>query len=207
MLTIYGKKQSRAGRCLWALEELGLAYRQLPVDPFAGDTRTAGYLALNPMAKVPTLVDGDFVLSESVAINIYLAAKQGSPLWPSDLQAQARVNQWSSWATTEIEYHFTQIVREMRRAAGGTPNQELIAGCLAAVSETMGALEAWLAAGNAYVAGDSFTVGDINTAFPIMGVSQKIDMTPFPTVQAWLGRCVGRDAWKRVMAIDEAAAT
>lgn len=205
MLTIYGKKQMRTGRCLWALEELGLPYRLVPCDPFAGETRTPEFLALNPMAKVPVLVDGDFVLTESVAINAYLAAKAETPLWPADIRKIARINQWSSWAITEIEFHFTIMIREIRRAAGGAPDPNVISTCLGAVSETLGTLEAWLADGHDYVAGDAFTIGDINAAFPIAGVSTRIDMSPFPRVSDWLQRCISRPAWQRVQAIDEAA--
>ena len=205
MLTIYGKKQLRTGRCLWALEELGLPYRLVPVDPAAGGTRTPEFLKLNPMAKVPVLVDGDFVLTESVAINAYLASKVETPLWPTDPKVVARIHQWSSWAITEVEFHFTVMVREIRRAAGGAPDQAVIAGCLASVAETLQTLEAWLAAGNVYVAGDDFTIGDINAAFPVNGISGRLDMTSFPHVRDWLARCTGRPAWQRVQAIDEAA--
>jgi glutathione S-transferase len=199
MLTIYGTKPSRVARCLWALEELGLAYRQVRVP----DPRKAEFLALNPMAKVPVLVDGDFVLTESIAINAWLAA--GSALLPGDRGQRARIDQWSSWAVTEVEFHFTVMVREIRRAAGaGTPpDAALVAGCLASVADTLGALELWLAQGNAYVAGADFTVGDINVAFPIAGIAPRLDMAPFPQITAWLARCVARPAWQRVQAIDE----
>jgi glutathione S-transferase len=200
MLTIYGTKPSRVARCLWALEELGLAYAQVRVP----DPRKPEFLALNPMAKVPVLVDGDFVLTESIAINAYLAA--GSPLLPTDRRQRARIDQWSSWAVTEVEFHFTVMVRELRRAggAGTPPDAALVAGCLASVTETLGALEAWLAKGNAYVAGAAFTVGDINVAFPIAGIAPRLDMTAFPSMSAWLARCVGRAAWQRVQAIEDA---
>lgn len=201
MLTIYGTKPSRVGRCLWALEEIGLPYRQLAVP----DSKSPAYLALNPMGKVPVLVDGDFVLTESVAINGYLAALAGSDLLPSDPKMRARSDQWTSWAITEVEFHFTVMVREIRRAggAGEAPNAEVIGACLKGVSDTLGALERHLAAGNAYVAGDSFSVGDINAAFPIAGIAPKIDMTPFPAVSDWLARCTARPAWQRVQALDD----
>jgi glutathione S-transferase len=205
MITIYGKKQLRTARCLWALEELGLPYRLVPSDPSAGDTRTAEYLRLNPMGKVPVLVEDDFVLTESVAINAYLASKIDTPLWPKDPKTVARIHQWSSWAITEVEFHFTVMVRELRRAAGGPPDPQVISGCLSAVAETLKALESWLADGHAYVAGDAFTIGDINTAFPISGISSRIDMAPFPHIRDWLERCTSRPAWQRVQAIDEAA--
>ena len=203
MLTIYGTKPSRVARCLWMLEELGLPYRQVRVT----DPRGPAFLALNPMGKVPVLVDGDFVLTESVAINAYLAALAGSDLLPVDPRTRARVDQWSSWAVTEVEFHFTIMVREIRRAAGQgeAPDGTLVAGCLAGVAETLGALEAHLGRDNAYVAGEAFTAGDINVAFPIAGIAPRLDMTAFPKVSDWLARCTARPAWQRVQAIDESA--
>lgn len=202
MLTIYGTKPSRVARCLWALEELGLPYRQVRVT----DQRSPAFLALNPMGKVPVLVDGDFVLTESLAINAYLAAQAGSPLLPADLRRRARVDQWSSWAVTEVEFHFTIMVREIRRAAGAgiEPDSALVAACLRAVRDTLGVLETYLGNGHAYVAGDAFTIGDINVAFPISGIAPRLDMAAFPKLAAWLARCTARPAWLRVQAIDEA---
>ncbi|MCG2840918.1 glutathione S-transferase family protein [Sandaracinobacter sp. RS1-74] len=201
MLTIYGTRPSRVARCLWTLEELRLPYRQLAVP----DKRAPAFLALNPMGKVPVLVDGDFVLTESVAINAYLAALKPGPLLPEAPRLRARIDQWTSWAITEVEFHFTVMVREIRRAgeAGGAPDATLVATCLQGVQETLGALETHLAAGNAYVAGEDFTIGDINAAFPIAGIAPRIDMKAFPAIAGWLARCTARPAWQRVLAIDE----
>lgn len=207
MLTIYGIRQSRAARCLWALEELGLPYRQVPVDFKLGETKTSDYLALNPMAKVPTLVDGDFVLTESMAINYYLASKQPTPLWPADPRRQARIFQWSSWAATELEFPLTVIVREVRRAtaAGGTPDAGVVSTNLEATESTLAALEAELAKGSPYIAGNEFSIGDINVAFAVAAAAPRIAMDRFPATRAWLERCLARPAWQRVQAIDEEA--
>lgn len=205
MLTIYGKRLTRAGRCLWALEELGLPYRCIPLDPSRGETRSDDYLSLNPVGKVPLLLDGDFALRESLAINAYLVAQQPTPLWPDDARTRARIGQWSCWAATEVEFHFTVMVRELRRAAGGTPDAAVIEGCLGAIGTTLEVLEQALLEDGPYVAGDAFTVGDINTAFPILGIAPRLDMTRFPAVAGWLARCGARPAWQRVQARDEAA--
>lgn len=205
MLTIYGNLQSRTSRCLWALEELGLPYRHVPLAPSSAETRTTTYLALNPSGKVPTLVENDFILTESVAINYYLMSKTPNQLWPSSPQAQARVYQWSSWAATELEYPLTMIVREMRRAtaAGTIPDQEFISGCLQSAETILGVLESYLASGPEYVAHADFSVGDINTAISVSFIAPRVDMTRFPDTKAWLERCFARPSWQRVQAIDE----
>lgn len=77
-----------------ALEEMGLAYKLLPVNVRNGEQKAESFIALNPNAKVPVLVDdrgGDrFVLSESAAILVYLAETSGE-LLPSSGAARARV--------------------------------------------------------------------------------------------------------------------
>src|SRR5262249_38818403 len=67
------------------------------LDFFKGDLRSDGYAALNPNAMVPTLVDGDFKLWESNAINVYLASRQPTRLYPADARARADVLRWLCW--------------------------------------------------------------------------------------------------------------
>ena len=80
MLQLYGNSRSRAMRCLWMLEEMGKPYQLIEKSTRADDLQSAEYLRLNPNARIPTLVDGDLVLWESMAINLYLAQKYEGPM-------------------------------------------------------------------------------------------------------------------------------
>jgi len=80
MLRLYGSAKSRAVRVLWMAGELGLTYDHKDWLPRAPETRTPEYRAINPNGRVPTIDDDGFILSESMAINIYLAKKHKSPL-------------------------------------------------------------------------------------------------------------------------------
>ncbi|WFU38323.1 glutathione S-transferase [Bradyrhizobium sp. CB82] len=80
MLQLYGNTRSRATRCLWMLEEIGQPYELIERSTRADDLQTPDYLRLNPNARIPTLVDGDLVLWESMAINLYLAQKFDGPM-------------------------------------------------------------------------------------------------------------------------------
>jgi glutathione S-transferase len=75
VISIYNP-QSRAVMTLWLLEELGVSYDLKPVAYEDGSMRTSGsFLALNPMGKIPAIVDGETVVTETVAIAMYLADK------------------------------------------------------------------------------------------------------------------------------------
>jgi glutathione S-transferase len=75
VLQLYGNARSRAMRCLWMLEEIGKPYQLIEKGTRTDDLQSAEYLRLNPNARIPTPVDGDFVLWESMAINPYPAQK------------------------------------------------------------------------------------------------------------------------------------
>ena len=102
MLRIYGSARSRGVRTLWIAGELGLQYEHLDYAPRSPATRTPEYLALNPNGRVPTIDDDGFVLSESMAINLYLAKKHGK-LYPADAKHEALAWQWSFWEVDRLD--------------------------------------------------------------------------------------------------------
>ena len=93
MIRIYGITQSRAFRPLWLLEELGVEYEHVRLDYRGADLNSPGFRALNPNGRVPTLVDGELVLWESMAIDLYLARNYGATtgLWPDDIECRCSV--------------------------------------------------------------------------------------------------------------------
>lgn len=201
MLKLYGWKRSRASRCMWALEELGLDYEHHPVSQASGETRTPEYLALNPAGKIPTLVDGTFVLSETQAINAYLAGKVPGRLLPTDPALQARVHQWSSWAVTEIEPLVMNILRESRRPKE-QQDPSRIEATTADIHRMIDLVLEPALRGRSWLLDESgFTLADLNvagvlSALPMFG----IQLDTHPATAAWFARCYEREAWKRVQA-------
>ena len=192
MLEIYGHARSRAFRTLWMAEELGIPYSHDPVTP--AEARSAKILALNPNGHVPVIRDGDLVLFESMAINLYLAAKYGAErsLWPASVEDQGRATQWSFWAITEVEALSLSLLRqrvqlpesERDEAAAARDEQQLHA----AFRVLEGALD-----GRDYLLGDTFTVADLDVASVLAWLRLlKVDMAPHPRVSAWLARCLQR---------------
>ena len=108
-LTLHGIAGSRAIRCLWMLEELGVPYTHVPTD-FRGQTRTPEFLALNPNGHIPVLQDDDLVVWESLAINLYLARRCGGLLAPDGHAEDAACLMWSFWAANAIERECVAIL-------------------------------------------------------------------------------------------------
>ena len=111
-IKIYGPTASRAARALWIVHELDIPFEHVALE--MKDLKTADYLKINPNGRVPTLVDGDFKLFESMAINIYLATKHNkNGFMPAGLEDQAICNQWSFWGMTEVEKPLLTILIDM----------------------------------------------------------------------------------------------
>lgn len=109
-MKLYGMAQSRSFRCLWALEEAGLGYDYVPIklrteaqDP--ASARHPDYLKLNVQGKVPTLVNGDLVLTESVAILYYIArcAPESGLLPKASMDVYARLDELACFVLAELE--------------------------------------------------------------------------------------------------------
>ena len=112
MLKLYGTPPTRALRVIWLLNELGLEYEMVPVDLLGGEQRKHDFLTLNPAAKVPVLVDGDLVITESAAIQLYLAEKNPEAGYiPTTVEGRAQMYRWIFFLVTEIEQPLWRIAR------------------------------------------------------------------------------------------------
>jgi glutathione S-transferase len=221
MITVYGNPNTRAFRVLWMLEELGIPYTRVPVDFATGETRQPRYLAINPNGHVPALVDGELRLFESLAINLYLAERYGTPgLRPDSLEDRARAVQWSFWALSECEAPgfdvlFARGGPQFEKWRAWTETEEFLATHPAApprspeqVALAAKAAEAALRlpfrvldvelADRPYLLGDAFGVADLNVASVLVSVRlAEMDLRPHPRLDAWLTRCTSRPAVAR----------
>lgn len=200
MLKIYGQKASRALRCLWLLEELQVPYEHIPLNQNTGETRTPEYLAINPSGKIPALDHDGFVLTETVAINEYLANTYPNDLLPRDKQGQARLHQWTSWALTEVEPNLVSIFKEGRKPREQQDPARVEYWRNEALRALRTVLETQLA-GRPYLLGGEFTLADLNVAAILSPIAMiGIDIGALPHTDSWLKRCLGRDACKRAHA-------
>ena len=194
-IQIYGPTASRAARALWIVHELGIPFEHVAME--MKDLKTPDYLKVNPNGKVPTMVDGDFKLFESMAINLYLAKRFNKDgFWPDSAEDQARCYQWSFWGMTEVEKPLLTILIDMFMTAPDKRKPDAVAEAQKALPKPFAVLNAALE-GREYLLGSGFTVADLNLA-SILSWSRpiKYDFKPFPNAGAWLERCLGRPSFK-----------
>lgn len=98
MYIVVGAVKSRAFRVMWMLEELGEAYDVIPAAPRSDEAKK-----FNPSGKVPALLDGEEVLTDSVAIMQYLADKHGRMTAPAGTPARARQDAMTLWLVDEFD--------------------------------------------------------------------------------------------------------
>lgn len=210
MLTIYGVYCSRASRNYWMAEELGVAFKSVPViqareleNPLAADSRintlSPAFLAVNPMGLIPTIDDDGLILHESLAINLYLARKHGGPLAGQTAEEDGLITMWTMWAATEVEPHTVRVVMtyDLRQEAT-EPGKATLDVCRRALRRPLSVLEKHLEK-TEYIAADRFTVADLNVAEVLRyAQSQTALFDSHPRVKAWMQRCQERPAFRRM---------
>lgn len=200
MLKLYGTSKSRSARCLWALEEFGLKYEHVPVE--VSKVKSPEHLKLNPNGHIPVLDDDGEIFWESMAINLYLAAKYGkAPMWPESHEGRGHAVQWSFWGMTETEPLLLTILRNRLLLPPEQRNEQAAVQAVAAVQGPLKVLDGALK-GREYLLGKDFTIADLNVAGVLsFAMLAKLDLTAAPTAQTWLQKCLGREAFKKARSL------
>jgi glutathione S-transferase len=212
MITLYGVYRSRASRPLWVLEETGQPFRHVPViqgyrlpDATRADaplnTTTASFRAINPQGTIPVLEDDGLVLTESLAMTLYLARKSAGPLAPQDAQETALTDQWAFFGATALESPGLDILYTIGQGKADTAEGSAkIAAALEALARPMARLEAHLD-GREWLIAARFTVADLMLAECLRyAQSHGPLMAAHPATQAWITRCQARPGFQAMMA-------
>jgi glutathione S-transferase len=191
-LTIYGSPRSRTMRVLWMATELGLEFSHVPLSFDDPTLKSPDFIRINRAGAVPAIVDDGYALAESLAINLYLAKKYAvagaASLYPGDLEGEAQAWRWTLWAQAHLEPWIQRdaSLADLREAVGHLGN--------AAAAKALSVLEEVLA-GRRWLAGESFTVADLNVAAVLSpSRAENLDFTAYPRVRAWLTSCYQRPA-------------
>lgn len=162
MLTVYGCANTRSTRVVWTLEEAGAEYEYVQIDLPAGAGWQPDYLALNVGGKVPTLVDGEFILTESAAICTYIGDRfpDAGLVPPVGTRDRASYDQWCYFTLSELEQPLWTIAKH--RFA--LPERRRIPAVLDTARWEFAVATKVLATGlgrEAFIVGERFTVADI----------------------------------------------
>lgn len=191
-MKLYEMAPTRSIRVRWTLQELGAPFESVTVDLPAGEHRQPAFLALNPAGKVPVLVDGDLVLTESVAIVLYLAEKYPEKcLIPADPRGRAEVQRWSLFAATELEQPLWRIARHTFLH----PEPERIPADVRLARRDFAEMAAVLEGhmrGRAFLVGDAISVADFVTAYTLDWANESELLEGFPTLSSYMRRMYSR---------------
>ena len=191
MMKLYWSPRSRSFSSLWLMEETGQPYERVLTDISTGAQKTPEYLAINPMAKVPALKDGDATLAEAAAICAYVAerypeAKLAPPLGDP---SRARYLYWLFFAPSCIEPAMVQIATKIEMnpvAAGWGPTRSGCSTC---------STPRWR---KDLGSGDTFSAADIAIGSGLNFVVRLFKMVPSrPSFDRYIDRCAARPAFQR----------
>jgi glutathione S-transferase len=180
---------------------LDLPLEEKTLDFTKGEHKSPEYLALNPNGAVPTLVDGDFVLTESRAIMQYLASKKPeSGLLPRDEQVRAETTRWQFWDAAHFSPQlgtltFEKIIKPM--IGIGEPDPHKIDDAITGFRRFGAVLDKRLDR-KEYVVGKALTIADLTLASSLMYAQQTdVPLGDFPNIQSWFSRIRDMNAWKK----------
>jgi glutathione S-transferase len=213
MLALYGVHRSRASRPIWLLHEIGLPFTHVPViqayrlpdarAPAAPlNTASPEFLKINPLGQIPVMVDGDLVLTESMAILMYVAqSRGGGALGPGPIAEVGEMLQWAFFAATAVEGPALEILYAQQDGQADTPEgRGIIAVAAEKLRRPLARVEAHLAAApGGHLMGGRFTAADIALAECLRYAQGHAGLlSEFPAVKRWLEGCQSRPAFRRM---------
>jgi glutathione S-transferase len=189
-------------KVLWAADEIGLKYERTDVGGAFGGNDQKWYLEKNPNGRVPCVEDNGHIFWESNSTVRYLsAAYSAGALWPTDPSTRSDADRWMDW-------ELSSLAEPMRTCFWGlirTPPEKRDMGAVKKSAEVLGILfgrlDSWLE-GRAFVAGNSFSMGDIPVGcFAYRWYALDIERPKLANVEGWFGRLNARAPFKKYVAL------
>ncbi|WP_029972090.1 glutathione S-transferase family protein [Paraburkholderia graminis] len=190
-IKIYGDPGSGSRRRVTsAAAVMGVDIERVNIDLFKGESHTPEFLKLNPHGLTPVMVDGDVVLYEASAINIYLAEKVGSGLLGATPAERYQVLQWMFWSGEQWRIFATLTFDERigKRFMGQLEDESIVQLAFARIRAAAVVLDAHLAE-RQFIVGDHLTLADIDIAAPFsQSARTELPFSEFPNLVAWQQR-------------------
>lgn len=201
----YGRMSGNSARAAFGLIEAGAPFHPRLLDTRAGENRSAAYLSVNPMGKIPALVDGDLKLWESNAINWYAAEKfPKARLLPASIEARARVQRWLFFQVGHVTpacVHVFRVTNARVQAFWQTSGDpQLAEAARKELGRYLPVLEGALA-DREWLERD-LSLADLAYAPHLHLIAEGgFDFSPYPRVRAWLDRLLARPGWRKAAAM------
>jgi glutathione S-transferase len=185
--------------------ENNIAIEEELVDLMTGAHLQPPYAAINPNCLVPMLEDGDLKLTESSAILKYLADKIGSPAYPKDLKARAKVNEMMDWINTNFyrdwgyNLCYPQLFPHLKRRSDEAQTATLEMGRDNAKRWLALLNDHWIGPNKPYLCGNEITIADyFASGIVTLGEAIGVDFSPYPNVKRWLDNMKRLPSWPKV---------
>jgi glutathione S-transferase len=201
MLKVYGQARSRAFRVIWLCVESKIPFEHNPVSIHVPNAtaKEDWYCKLNPNARVPTIDDDGFIMWESGAINLYLAEKYKSPLWPTTTQGKGRALQWGFFIANDVEPPMTTVFQhrfvfpqERRNSAIADEADQRLRPKLEVLENYLGTQR--------FFGIDHWDMADFMVASVTYSLSaMSYDLSKYPKFAAWLAASLDRPGMKEAM--------
>ena len=203
MLKIWGRNtSSNVQKVLWALAEMKIPFERVDAGGAFGKTTEPFYVAMNPNSRVPTLEEEDgFTMWESNSIVRYLAAKHSaSVLEPADPRIRARAQMWMDWQLAVMGPAITPVFWQLIRTAADKRDHKAIAASKEQTVATAKIMDGQLGR-TAYMAGDTFSYGDIPVGIMVYRYMQLIpERPPTANLDRWYAAISARSAFREQVA-------
>jgi glutathione S-transferase len=191
-MKLYEFAPTRSIRARWALQELGVDFEPITVNLVTGEQRLPKFLEINPAGKIPVLVDGDLVLTESVAIVLYLAEKyRDRALVPTELRQRAEHDRWLLFAVTELEQPLWRIARHTSLY----PEHQRLPGDVVLAGQDFRPMATVLERhmqNRLFIIGETVTVADFVTAYTLDWANEVRLLDGCPKLLAYMERMYSR---------------
>lgn len=205
MLKLYGQYRSRAFRVAWLCKESAIPFEHVNVtiNIDGAQAKESWFSAINPNARIPAIDDDGFLMWESAAINLYLAEKYKSPLWPATPQARGRMLQWAFFIANDVETHMVTVMQHRVMFPPEKRNTALADASDAALQPRLKVLDEHLAK-HQYFGDGKWDMADFMVAsvcYTFFAI--KYDLAKYPHFQAWLNASVERPQAKEARKLRE----
>jgi len=197
----YGRVSGNSTRAAFGLLEAGATFQPHLLDTRSGENRSAKYLSINPMGKIPSLVDGTLKLWESNAINWYVAEKfPKAGLLPASADRRALVQRWLLFQTGHVSPACIAVYRatnqRMRAFWQAASDPQAVEAGRKELARYLPVLEGAL--GNQDWLERDFSIADVAYAPHLLVLAEGgFDFSPYPRMRGWLDRMQQRPAWQK----------